>query len=67
MIVNAIAFLHDLLVSTYQGYIISKDKPIDIRGYFGGTSKDIKKLNLDIESIKHYSQRLETLVYTTSY
>ena len=65
MVVNAVASLHDLLASMHQGYNVSKDKLIEI----GDTLEKLVKAlrNLDIDSIEHYSQRLETLAYTTSH
>ncbi len=63
MVVNAVASLHDLLASMHQGYTISKDRIIEIGNTLGELAKALK--NMDIENIKQYSQKLETLAYTT--
>ncbi len=63
MVVNAVASLHDLLASMHQGRTVSKDKIIEIGNTLGELAKALK--NMDIENIKQYSQKLETLAYTT--
>lgn len=65
MVVNAVASLHDLLASMHQGYTISKDKLIEVGDTLEKLAKALR--NLDIENIEQYSQRLETLAYTTSH
>ena len=63
MVVNAVASLHDLLANMHQGRTVSKDKIIEIGNTLGELAKALK--NMDIENIKQYSQKLETLAYTT--
>ena len=59
-VVSAIASLHDLLASTHQGYTISKDKLMKVGDTLEKLSEALK--NLDTESIKQYSQELESLL-----
>jgi len=63
IVLNAVASLHSLLASMYQGHAISKDKLIEV----GNTLRKLAEAlrNFDIESIKQYSQKLEALAYTT--
>jgi hypothetical protein len=63
VVVSAIASLHDLLASMHQGYNVSKNKLIEIGDTLGKLAQALR--NLDIESIEQYSQKLETLAYTT--
>ncbi len=62
-VVGATASLHDLLASAHQGYTISKDKLVKIAEALEKLAKALR--NLDIESIEQYSQKLETLAYST--
>lgn len=62
-VLDATASLHDLLASAHQGYIISKDKLMEVVDTLEKLVKALR--NLDVESIKQYSQRLETIAYGT--
>jgi|GEM_PF-3611168 len=62
-LVSAIASLHDLLASTYQGHTISKNKLMEITGILRELAGALKRL--DTESIERYSQRLFNVVVIT--
>ncbi len=59
-VVNAVASLHDLLASTYQGYTIGRSKLMEVGNALEKLAGALR--NLDIESIERYSQMLETSV-----